>query len=34
MSTGNRRRACDYRVKLVRVSKFIIRASGLMNDLN
>jgi hypothetical protein len=30
-STGNRHRASDYRVELVKVSKFVIRASGLMN---
>jgi hypothetical protein len=33
MSTGNRRHASDYRVGLVRVSKFFIRVSGLMNGL-
>jgi hypothetical protein len=32
-STGTRSRASDYLVKLVRVSKFVIHASGLMNDL-
>jgi hypothetical protein len=32
-STGNHRRACDYRVELVRVSKFDIHVSGLMDGL-
>jgi hypothetical protein len=31
--TGTRSRACDYRVELVRVSKFVIRISGLMDGL-
>jgi hypothetical protein len=30
-STGTRSRACDYRVELVRVSKFVIRVSGLVD---
>jgi hypothetical protein len=32
-STGNRRRACHYHVELVRVSKFVIRVSGLVDGL-
>jgi hypothetical protein len=32
-STKTRSRASDYLVKLVKVSKFVIRESGLMNDL-
>jgi hypothetical protein len=32
-STGNRHRASDYHVELVKVSKFVIRVSGLMNGL-
>jgi hypothetical protein len=32
-STGTRSRACDYCVELVRVSKFVIRISGLMDGL-
>jgi hypothetical protein len=32
-STGNRRRACDKRVELVRASKFVIRVSGLVDGL-
>jgi hypothetical protein len=32
-STRNRRRAYDYRVELVRVSKFVIRVSGWMDGL-
>jgi hypothetical protein len=30
-SIGNRHRASDYRVELVRVSKFVIRISGLVD---
>jgi hypothetical protein len=32
-STGNRHCTSDYRVELVRVSKFVIRVSGLMDGL-
>jgi hypothetical protein len=32
-SVEGRRRASDYRVELVRVSKFVIRVSGLMDGL-
>jgi hypothetical protein len=32
-STGTRSRACDYRVELVRVSKFVTRVSGLVDGL-
>jgi hypothetical protein len=32
-STGNHHRASDYHVELVRVSKLVIRISGLMDGL-
>jgi hypothetical protein len=32
-SSENHRRSSDYRVRLVRVSQFVIRVSGLVNGL-